>query len=370
MTSQVIRAVDRLPIAMASLSVGRATQHELELKIKAIAEAGFQGVEVFYEDIKIPVRRTSGSFDYNLLRSATHFRYLCDIHGLTITCLQPFKNYEGLLSAQRHTEKIEKLRVWLKIAAILRVDLIILPSMFHADPVVSTGNEAALVADLQELADIGATQSPPVRFAYEAMAWGPHVSCWQDCWRIVKNADRSNLGLCLDSFQILAKVWGDPTRPDGKLSGADNLFTSDCQELLTSVPLHKVFYVQIADAQHLDPPLSPSHPWYSAGQVPAMTWSRNARLFPFEEHLGSYLPVLELLKVWLVDLGYRGFLGFEVFNKSLFESGSDVPVRHAERGMKSWKKIVAALGLDNMVDEVFPAERRVLSSSVRDSPRL
>ena len=47
-----------------------------------------------------------------------------------------------------------------------------------------------------------------VRIAYEALAWGRHVSEYDHAWRIVEPADHPALGICLDSFHILARRTG------------------------------------------------------------------------------------------------------------------------------------------------------------------
>jgi 4-hydroxyphenylpyruvate dioxygenase len=91
--------------------------------------AGLKGIEAFYEDIKLPARAMPGNFEENLLKSATQFRELCDKCSLHIVTLQPFKNYEGLLSPQRRREKLEKLRIWIKRAKLLRTDIIQIPSL-------------------------------------------------------------------------------------------------------------------------------------------------------------------------------------------------------------------------------------------------
>jgi 4-hydroxyphenylpyruvate dioxygenase len=181
------RLLEKFPVAIASMSLGRAAQHDLETKIKACADAGFNGIEVFYEDIKLPARAmTTGTFEENLLKSAATFKELCDRYDVEIMVLQPFKNYDGLLSEKRRTEKLAKLHNWLKIAKILGTEIIQIPSMFHQDPEVATGDPGKIAADLREVADLGAKEDPPVRFAYEIMAWGAHVDVWQTGWEIIQ----------------------------------------------------------------------------------------------------------------------------------------------------------------------------------------
>ncbi|KAI5817245.1 sugar phosphate isomerase [Pyronema omphalodes] len=339
------KLVDVLPIAIASMSLGRAAHHDLETKLAAASAAGFRGVELFYEDIKLPARAmTEGKFETNLHISAQHFRDLCDKYNLKIIVFQPFKNYDGLLSPQRHAEKIEKLKNWIKIAKILRTDIIQIPSMFHRDPTVATGDDEKIVGDLREVADLGKEEG--IRFAYEIMAWGAYNDTWQDAWRIAKKVDRDNFGMCLDTYQILANTWGDCTAEQGKRLDADENMRRDLKELVETVPLEKIYYVQLSDAMKLSTPIGEGHEWWDSKMKPNMIWSRNARLFPCEEELGGYLPVLEMFSAWVFELGYRGWVSMELFNRSMSDTDSSVPEVHAKRGMASWKKCVAALKLD------------------------
>lgn len=74
-----------------------------------------------------------------------------------------------------------------------------------------------------------------------------------------------------------------------------------------------------------------------------MQWSRNARLFPCEEEMGGYLPVLDMARVVFGEVGFRGWVSMESFSRTMGESGEDVPMTHAQRGMKSWKALVKQL---------------------------
>jgi 4-hydroxyphenylpyruvate dioxygenase len=266
------KLIDHLPIAIASMSLGRAAHHDLETKLSAAAAAGFQGIELFYEDIKLPARAmTTGTFEENLHISAQRFRDLCDKYSLKIFVFQPFKNYDGLLSPKRHAEKIAKLRNWLKVAKILGTDMIQIPSMFHRDPQVATGDEAKIVADLQEVADIGAEAG--VRFVYESMAWGAHTDTWQQAWRLTQMVDRQNFGMCLDTYQILAQTWADCTAESGLRENAEERLRRDVEEFLKEVPLEKVYYIQLSDASRMSPPLSESHEWWNPKMKPNMVSS-------------------------------------------------------------------------------------------------
>jgi 4-hydroxyphenylpyruvate dioxygenase len=101
--------------------------------------------------------------------------------------------------------------------------------------------------------------------------------------------------------------------------------------------------------------------FYVEGQRARMSWSRNCRLFLCEEKRGGYLPVLECLKAICDEkegLGYKGWVSMELFNRSLTEEGEDVPRKHAERAMDSWKKVVKGMGWDDMVNGVGSGGRQ------------
>lgn len=107
--------------------------------------------------------------------------------------------------------------------------------------------------------------------------------------------------------------------------------------------LPKLFYIQLSDAERLDPPISPTHPFWDASQKPHMQWSRNARLFPFEEDKGGYLPVMDFVKVVFDQVGYRGWVSMESFSRTMSVPDPSVPRSHAQRGMNSWKAVLKAV---------------------------
>ena len=85
---------------------------------------------------------------------------------MEIFVLQPFKNYECLLSPELHVEKIEKLKRGFELARLLGTNTIQIPTNFWKEN--TTGNEDVIVKDLQEVADLEAAQAPPFRFASSA----------------------------------------------------------------------------------------------------------------------------------------------------------------------------------------------------------
>jgi 4-hydroxyphenylpyruvate dioxygenase len=130
-----------------------------------------------------------------------------------------------------------------------------------------------LAEQLAAAADRAAVRG--LRIAYEALAWGRHVSTWDRSWDAVRRAGHPALGLCLDSFHVLSRQ-GDPAG-------------------FATVPGEKLFFLQLADAPQL--------------QMDVLQWSRHHRLFPGQGafDLPGFLAAV-------LDAGYSGPLSLEVFN--------------------------------------------------------
>lgn len=337
--------------AIASMSLGRACVHGLENKISQAAAAGFRGVEIFYEDLEYFARTLAGiTTDMTpsanqLVAAARQVHKLCEQNALEIIGLQPFLFYEGLLDREQHSKLIEKLHVWLDIADALGTDLIQIPSNFLPASQL-TADVDVIVADMVETADIGQARTRPIRFVYENLCWGTHVDTWEAAWEIVRLVDRPNFGICLDTFNIAGRIWADPEVEGGKSEGADERLQASLARLVEVVDVRKVFYIQLVDAERLEAPLDGSHPYYGQGQPARMSWSRNARCFMYETERGAYLPVEEIARTIVHELGYRGYVSMELFSRTMADPDPTVPHTHAQRGIKSWAKIVKNLGLD------------------------
>lgn len=208
----------------------------------------------------------------------------------------------------------------------------------------TTGDMDVIVADLRELARLGARESPPVRFAYEALAWSTHVDTWEACWEVVQRVDRPNFGICLDTFNLAGRVYADPAVRGGKVANADASLKASLALLLATIDVQKVFYIQVVDAERLERPLVKGHEWHVSGQPSRMSWSRNARLFAFEEDRGGYLPILEVARAFF-DLGFEGWVSLELFSRTTADPNPNTPAEHARRGAQSWRKLVRYLGL-------------------------
>lgn len=327
------------------MSLGRCyAGHSLEHKLSMAAKHGLQGIELFYEDLADLARPPTPS---NLLSAATYVRSLCTSLGLDIICLQPFMHYEGLLDRTQHAQRIQDLHLWIQLAKVLDTDLIQVPSSFLSASEISN-DTALIVSDLQELADIGLQHSPPIRFAYESLCWGTHVDKWELCWAIVQAVDRPNFGICLDTFNIMGRIYADPTSPTGCTPDAETEAKASVRRLVQQIGPHKdkIFFIQIVDAERLQEPLRPGHAFYNPAQPARMSWSRNCRLFYGETERGAYLPVRDVAHAIIKEIGFEGWVSMELFNRAMERRDGDVVEELARRAGESWWRLVGDLGMD------------------------
>lgn len=331
--------------AIASMSLGRAAVHKLPNKLDQAARYGFEGIELFFEDLESFAREQSGletlaTQDY--INAAYAIRRLCDDRHLEIICLQPFMHYEGLRDRQHQKERLEEMKLWIDLAHILGTDTIQIPSNFLTKEEL-TGNFDDMVSDLKEVADMGLQASPTVRYAYESLCWGTYVDLWEECWRVVEAVDRPNFGICLDTFNIAGRVYADPAASSGKTSTAEADIKASIARLASTVDAKKVFFVQVVDAERLNQPLLEGHEFFVEGQPSRMSWSRNCRLFYGEQSRGGYLPVREIADAFLNGIGFEGFWSMELFNRCMAYEDPSMPEQLASRGIASWSKLTKDL---------------------------
>lgn len=267
----------------------------LEDKLAAAARAGFDGVEVFEPD---------------LLASPwapAELAGRCADLGLSIDLYQPFRDLDSTDPATVRRNQ-RRARAKFDVMAELGVDTVLVCSANATDAVT---DDDELAAQLAATADLAAERG--MRIAYEALAWGTHVSTWDHSWRVVQAADHPALGLCLDSFHVLSRG-GDPAG-------------------FAAVPGDKLFFLQLADAPRLD--------------MDVLQWSRHHRLFP-----GQGAFDLPAFLGHVLAAGYAGPLSLEVFNDVFRQSD---PARTAVDAMRSLLALEAALPADPLVLPPAPA---------------
>ena len=158
----------------------------LDEKLEAAAAAGFDGVEIFEPDLLSSPLRPSEVREQRRVARAEH-RPLPAVPRLR----------GGLAgAAERNLRRAE---AKFDLMEQLGVDTILVCSNVSADAIDDDALAAEQLRTLAERAD-----ERGLMIAYEALAWGRHVSEYDHAWRIVEAADHPALGTCLDSFHILS----------------------------------------------------------------------------------------------------------------------------------------------------------------------
>ncbi|MFF8014961.1 TIM barrel protein [Streptomyces sp. NPDC007929] len=241
----------RTSIATVSLS------GSLTGKLDAAARAGFDGVEIFENDLlACPL-------------TPEDIRARCADLGLRIDLYQPMRDIEAVPEAE-FARNLRRARHKFELMRRLGADTVLVCSSVSPWAV---DDDALASEQLSRLADLAVESG--IRVAYEALAWGRHVSTYDHAWRIVETAGHPALGTCLDSFHILSR-------------GSDPQGIAD-------IPGDKIFFLQLADAPLL--------------AMDVLQWSRHYRCFPGQ---GGF-DVAGLVRHVLAT-GYDGPLSLEVFN--------------------------------------------------------
>ena len=198
-----------------------------------------------------------------------------------------------------------------------------------------------LAADLAEVADLFAEKG--FRIAYENWCWATHAPSWRDVWKIVKKADRPNLGLCLDTFQSAGGEWGSPVSKSGRAEGlepeeVDEKWKASCEELSKATPPEKIFLLQLSDAYKMNPPLEDKSD--DSGLRPRGQWSHDYRPLPYD---GGYLPVEDFTGA-VFNTGFRSWLSMEIFDGKAAEKYGDDMGGFAKKAFQSVEKLLEQVG--------------------------
>ena len=335
-------------LAIATVSLGWHPSHTIERKLDSIAKEGYLGVEIYHPDLVLFADQSKLTH----LQAARKVGDFCRDRHLNVIALQPLFDFAGVLTPLE--TRLDAARQYVRLARAMGAEMIQVPSTFEPN---STGDEKVIVEELRALADLGIEESPDSResgtisFAYEALAWGIHHASLDDAVRTVELVDRPNFGLCLDTYHVIARMWADPhssstgtgIRPGGSaaLKGTLDRFMAQC-------PVEKIFYLQLSDAERLQQPLREGHPGYRAEWAhwdATMHWCIWGRLFPYETEHGAYFPMDQILRLWLNEKQWRGWVSMEIFHRDMNKE-SFGPEVLAERGYRSWLKIKDSVGLD------------------------
>lgn len=244
-------------------------------KLAAASAAGFDGVELFEPDlIAAP------------LAPEEVRRRLADL-GLILELYQPLRDIEAVPPGL-FQRKLRLVRAKFDLMQRLGARMALLCSNVSTQAIDDDDLAAGQLAAVADEA-----QQRGLTVAYESLAWGTHVNDYVHSWEVVKRAGHPALGVCLDSFHILAR--------GTSLAG------------ITDIPSGKLFMLQLADAPRL--------------RMNELQWSRHYRCFPGQ---GAFDLAPFLRRV--LAAGYDGPLSLEIFN-DIFRQAD--PFRTAVDGRRS-----------------------------------
>jgi 4-hydroxyphenylpyruvate dioxygenase len=245
-------------------------------KLSAIASAGFDGVEIFDNDlVACPA-------------SPREVAARCQDLGLSIDLFQPVRDVQGVAPGG-FDAVVHRFGTKLEVMAQLGVTTLLACS--NVDP----DSHADIDLTAEQLHHLGVLAAERgMTLAFEALAWGAHINRVSQAWEAVQRADHPAVTLAVDTFHMLAR--GD----DGAA--------------LADVPGERIGFLQVADAPLLD--------------MNVLDWSRHFRCFPGQGMLDVTGVVAQVLAA-----GYRGPLSLEVFSDEVREAEPETTAREAMRSL-------------------------------------
>lgn len=232
-------------------------------KLRAAADAGFDGVEIFEQDLVVSPH------------TPEQIRQRAADLGLSLDLYQPFRDLLSVPEAQ-FRDNLRRLEGKLQLMQRLGIEEILICSNVDT---ATVDDDEVRVDQLRRAGELAARYG--ARLSYEALAWGRYVNTYRHAYEIVEAVDLPNVGTCLDSFHILSR-------------GDDPSFIAEMNP-------EKIFFLQLADAPRMDMGILP--------------WSRHHRVFPGEGDLDVVGFMEQIAKV-----GYTGPVSLEIFNDSFREA--------------------------------------------------
>lgn len=340
---------------IASLSLGNSKHHNLPKRLEEASKAGFKAIDLF-DECWAEYLQSNGQNPKALweatpenLAIARKLGDLIKSLGMYVSCTQPLRNIEGNKDPTKRKGALELVAERFPFMRAFGTDLVFMCANLGKEPYVTSDYKtiARELAQIGRMAEEYARKDggPMIRIGYEALSWAQR-NTWSSTWEIVRAANRHNVGLIVDSFNLLAVEFADPYNPKGHGRIYDTLEESldvlrmSLASLVATVPGSRIFLLQLGDAELMDPTTfkPPSDP-----DTPSLLpWSRNHRLYPMEADRGGYMPV-EMTTAAVLATGYKGPISHEVFNHTLNQPDEEVPLMHAKRGYVSLEKLVEAV---------------------------
>ncbi|MEY4100468.1 MAG: hypothetical protein RL300_1639 [Pseudomonadota bacterium] len=193
----------------------RSLSGSLTAKLRAVRDAGFSQFTLCADDlvnhpegVDAAVASVAGSG-----LAVTAFHGICDFEGQT-----------GLM----HAFKLDLAKSMLVLCQALRCPLLVLPASRLA---TSAEDTQRLVRSLRQLAMLAIPLN--IKIAYQGWAGAAAVHGYLRAWDLVCDADMPNLGLSLDSEEVLlAQAPQDDLLADLEMLDPDRLFLVQLADLL------------------------------------------------------------------------------------------------------------------------------------------
>ena len=254
-------------------------------KLQATQQAGFAGIELWAEDLE--------SFPGGPRDAA---KLIAD-SGLEVYDLQVLRDFEAQAEGRRAAARAQA-EHYFDLMQTVGAKTLLTCAAVRED---SLNDPARAADDLAELGDLAHRRA--LRIGFEALAWSRWTNTIDAAWKIVRAANRANVGVVVDTFHILAL-----NTPLARV---------------TEIPMERVALVQIADA-HMVPGLA------------TIEIARHHRVFPGEGDL-AVAGLVRLLR----DSGYAGRWSLEIFNDGYRAEPPNVVAR---RAMQSLERLFAKTG--------------------------
>lgn len=234
----------------------RSLSGVLQAKLSAVRMAGFSQITLCAQDLV----NHPGGVDAGVAAVRAS--------GLHVMAFQASVNLEGTTGPMHHY-KLDVAKAMLGMCAALRCRLLVLPSSSLA----SESDAGQRVRDLRRLAVLAIPMS--IKIGYQGWQGASMVKDYLQAWDLVCEADMPNLGLCLDTYELLAS----------------NTSQEELLEDLDMLDPDKLFLVHLAD------------------RLGAAT--EHWRVFPGD---GDQSDTLASIVSALHALGYRGDYNLAAFN--------------------------------------------------------
>lgn len=239
----------------------------LEGKLQAAVEAGFTQITLWAKDL---VGHPNG-----LQAAVSAVRD----SRLRVNAIQVMRDYEGLTGAL-HRYKVDTVAEMMKICERVNAERLLICSSTSSH---ASGEIDRIASDLRKVAIMATPLG--IGVGYEALSWGRYVNDFTVSWDAVRKANCRNLGVCIDSFHVIANC---------TLNGGDF-------EALGEIPGEHIAFVQLSDFL-----------WNAVRTAEErIETARHLRVFPGE---GVHSEMLSRMIRMIDQSGYRGDWSFEVFN--------------------------------------------------------